>query len=163
MCVSSWHCHSMKSLSRVTPLVRMNMSSGGSSRVYVWLSIVSAVIVSGFGYLQAEAAGFVVDCSGGESGSSAVVDDTDPSTSDFAVGSGDVSRVGVVEWPCLSWLDRIFCDILVGENGPLDDRVGVVYSSTVALIELAISALDVYGKQMLSTALMLVLTTTMVG
>lgn len=173
MCVSSWHCHSMKSLSRVTPLVRTKMSRGGSSRVYVWLSIVSAVIVSGFGYRaaaddndndndddnddDAAAAAAAAGRESGESGSSSsavVADDIeDSSASDLAVGSGDGSRLGGGEESRFSWLDRIFCEILVCENGPLGERDGVVYSSTVALIALVISALDVYGKHIFSTAL----------
>ena len=48
MCVSWWHCQSIKSLSLVTPLVRMRRSSGGQPAVYKWSSSVFVLIVSGF-------------------------------------------------------------------------------------------------------------------
>lgn len=41
----------MKSLSLSTPLVRTNMSRGGSPAVYMWSVKVSVVMVSGSGYL----------------------------------------------------------------------------------------------------------------
>lgn len=80
----------MKSLSRVTLLVRMKMSSGGHSAVYVWLLIVSAVMFSGFGNRRGLVA---VDCKGGDSGSNAVVEDIESSTSDPAPAPGDVSLI----------------------------------------------------------------------
>lgn len=44
-----WHCQSIKSLNRSTPLVRTNSSNGGQPSVYMWLSIVSAVMSSALG------------------------------------------------------------------------------------------------------------------
>lgn len=117
MCAFSWHCHSMKSLNRVTLLVLMNMSSGGHSAVYVWLFMVSAVMFSAFGNLRGLV---VVDCKGGDSGSKAVVEDIESSTSDFAPESGDVSLIKSRESVRLEWFDLIFCVILDCENGALD-------------------------------------------
>ena len=50
MSVRSWHCQSMKSLSRSTPEVRMRRSRGGSEAVNIWSVRVFAVIVSGSRY-----------------------------------------------------------------------------------------------------------------
>lgn len=82
----------MKSLSRVTLLVRMKISRGGHSAVYVWLLIVSAVMFSGFENLRGFAV--VVDCKRGDSGSRAVVEDIESSTSDPTPASGDASLIG---------------------------------------------------------------------
>lgn len=48
-CVSSWHCHNMKSLSRFTPLVLISRSSGGSPAVKRCDSIVAVLMLSGSG------------------------------------------------------------------------------------------------------------------
>lgn len=150
MWASSWHCHSMKSLNRLTPLVRMNMSSGGHPAVYVWLLIVSAVIVSlslNWGVFV-----FPLGAARGESGFR-VVDDMESSTSDLEVGSGDVSRSDDDEVDFFSCLDLISCSILACEKGVIGGTGGDENSSTVALIAAVISALEVYGKQMFRTAL----------
>lgn len=129
----------MKSLNLVTPLVRMNISKGGHSAVYVWLLIVSVVILSGFLNLV----GFTgVDCRGGESGSNAVVEDIESSTSDTPFSSREES-IGEEESDLFDLLDLIFCVIRDCENGVFVDRGDVVYSSTVAFIALVISALEV--------------------
>lgn len=113
--------------------------------------MVSAVIFSGFGNLRGLV---VVDCKGGDSGSKAVVEDIESSTSETDPLSGEVSLIESRGPACLEWFDRIFCVILVCEKGGLDGRDGELNSSIVALIALVISALEVYGKQMLRTALL---------
>jgi hypothetical protein len=95
----------------------------------------------------------VVDCKGGDSGSRAVVDDIESSTSDLAPASGDVSLIESRDSVRLELFDLIFCVILDCENGGFDGRDGWVNSSIVALIALVISALEVYGKQIFRTAL----------
>lgn len=151
MWVFSWHCHSMKSLRRMTLLVRMNISSGGQSAVYIWLLIVLTVIDSGS--FNATVLPFFWGVVWGESGFKVVVEDTESSTSDLAPGSGEDSRSDVEEPDRISWLDRIVCVILACEKEAAAGSGGVVYSSTVALIAAVISAREVYGKQMLRTAL----------
>lgn len=137
--VFSWHCHSIKSLSLVTPLVLMKMSSGGHSAVYVWLLMTSAVIASGFWNLAVFTG---VDCKGGESGSKAVVvEDIESSTSSFSLESIEESLTEESEF--LDLLDRIFWVIRDCENGVFGSLGVVVYSSTVALIALVISAREV--------------------
>ena len=54
--------------------------------------------------------------------------------------------------PCL---DNIFCVMRLCEKGVLWGRGVVEYSSTVDRIAVVISSRDVYGKQMLSTHLIL--------
>lgn len=54
--------------------------------------------------------------------------------------------------PCL---DSIFCVMRLCEKGVLWGRGVVEYSSTVDRIAVVISSRDVYGKQMLSTHLIL--------
>ena len=72
--VSSWHCQSMKSLSLLTPLVRINRSSGGSPAVNRRSPIVSDDIVSGSGYTVPSLLSF-----GGDSGCKVVDDETESS------------------------------------------------------------------------------------
>jgi hypothetical protein len=82
----------MKSLSLSTPLVRTNRSKGGLSDVYMWLVIVSAVIVSTFGYMVTLSE--LPDLRGGESGCSVVVDEAESSrSSDRDDGGGDDSLI----------------------------------------------------------------------
>ena len=50
ICVSSWHCQSIKSDSLLTPLVRTSRSIGGSDAVYMCEVRVSGVMSSGEGY-----------------------------------------------------------------------------------------------------------------
>lgn len=67
----------MKSLSRSTPLVRINMSRGGSPAVYMRLSKVSGVMVSGSGSLVA----FNIPRVDGEPGELRVADDEETESS----------------------------------------------------------------------------------
>jgi len=97
----------MKSLSRLTPLVRIRRSNGGFPAVNRWSSMVSAVIVSGSGYIDPSWPPF------GESLCKVVVEDIESSTSDVEDGVGDVDRRGEV----LRFLERIFWVIRVWENG----------------------------------------------
>lgn len=124
ICVSWWHCQSMKSLSRSTPLVRTKISRGGSFAVYICLSRVSAVIVSGFGKPDLLAALFRARSRGGGESGCSVCDEESPSLSFLAsspsegsVSSASVSGiVGRPPWPS-SWRERIFRWIRDGEKG----------------------------------------------
>jgi hypothetical protein len=77
----------MKSLNRLTPLVRIKRSSGGSPAVNRFSSIVSVLMVSGSGKT-----GLSWLCVGGESGLSVVEEETDSSASDIVDGVGELAR-----------------------------------------------------------------------
>jgi hypothetical protein len=128
----------MKSLSLTTPLVRINKSSGGQPAVYMFASIVSAVIVSAFWYIAPLEVG-------GDSGCNVADDDTESSTSSEREedGAGDVSLIAVRLSPLWCLWARSFCVIRVSENGVLCGGPDVEYSSTVVLIAVVISSRDV--------------------
>lgn len=94
----------MKSLSRSTPLVRTNSSNGGHPSVYMWLSIVSAVISSALGYTVTWDS--KSERVGGDSAWSVADDETESSTSSDRVDddAGDVSlfapRLSPFSWIC---------------------------------------------------------------
>lgn len=50
----------------------------------------------------------MADCNVGDSGSKAVVDDIESSTSDLAPASGDDSLIDPRDSVCLEWFDLIF-------------------------------------------------------
>jgi hypothetical protein len=114
----------MKSLSLSTPLVRTNKSNGGLPEVYMWLVIVSAVIVSAFGYIVMPAESS--DFRGGESGCSVVVEEAESSrSSDRDDGGGEDSLIDdspSLTSPCL---DSIFCVMRFCEKGVLWGRIVV--------------------------------------
>lgn len=67
--------------------------------------------------------------------------------------SGELSRI-VGKGSCpFNCLDRIFCRIRDGEKSWFFGAGGARNSETVDCTAVAISALDVYGKQMFNTAL----------
>lgn len=102
--VSLWHCQSMKSLSRLTPLVLINKSKGGLSWVYRFWVIVYDVMVSGSGYTGFSCASEPSLCV--DSGCRVVPEDMDSSASEID-GAGDVSRnVGRSE--AFRFWERIF-------------------------------------------------------
>lgn len=150
----------MKSLRRSTPLVRTKISRGGSFAVYMCLSKVSAVIVSGFGKPERLAALFLARSRGGGESGCSVGDEESPSLSFLASspsnGSTSSGRTsGIVGSPSRpsSWRERIFCRIRDGEKGVLRGGVGARNSCTVDFTAEVISAREVYGKQMFRTAL----------
>lgn len=155
ICVFWWHCHSMKSLSRSTALVRTKMSKGGSAAVYICRSRVSVVMVSGLGNLAEfpESALFWRRGSG-ESGNR-VVDEESPSMSSLvsALSSGDSSLMVARVSRSSRCVERTFCRIREGEKGVFLRGGGARNSSTVVRMAVVISALDVYGKQIFKTAL----------
>lgn len=72
-------------------------------------------------------------------------DETESSTSSDreGEGDGDVSLIDARLSPLSCFWDRSFCVIRVCENGVLCGRVVVEYSSTVFLIAVVISSLEV--------------------
>lgn len=102
----------MKSLNLFTPLVRIKRSSGGSPAVNRRSSIVSEDIVSGSGYIVSSRISF-----GGDSGCRVVDDDTESSWSDVFDGVGELARSDESRLELVSFVDRIFCEILVWEKG----------------------------------------------
>ena len=137
----------MKSLSRSTPLVRTNISNGGSSDVYMCLSMVSAVIVSGLGRVfRAERLRpvNVGDMDSGESVGDEAFSSLS-SASDLEEGEGDASlMVGKGSLrstsKCLVRRLRVMRDC---ENGLLLGSGGERYSSTVDRIAVVISSREV--------------------
>jgi len=99
----------MKSLSLSTPLVRTKRSSGGLPAVYMWLVIVSAVMVSAFGYMVTPPA--PSDFRGGESGCSVVVDEAESSRSSDRDegGGGEDSLIDDSTSELSPCFDNIFC------------------------------------------------------
>lgn len=134
----------MKSLSRSTPLVLTKMSKGGLPEVYMWLSRVSVVMFSGFGYMVMLCAAPVRE--GGESVVGSVVEDeTESSTSSDLDedGVGEPSRMVDKDSVPSACLERIFCLMRVCENGVFWGRGGIEYSCTVARIDWVISSREV--------------------
>lgn len=118
--------------------------------MYMCLSSVSAVMVSGFGRPERLAALFLARMRGGGESGCSVGDDESPSLSFLASspskGSESSGRTsGIVGKPSRpsSWRDRIFCLIREGENGVLRGGVGARNSCTVDLTAVVISALEV--------------------
>lgn len=149
----------MKSLSRSTLLVRTKMSKGGSLDVYMWLSSVSAVMVSGLGNFDDLIFSALSLLRGwGESGSN-VAEEESPSRS-FSCSffarlgsSGEASEmVGRTSFSSY-WLERTFWRMREGEKGVFLGGGGARKSLTVVWIAVVISAREVYGKQMFRTAL----------
>lgn len=91
------------------------------------------MIVSGSGYIDVSLPPF------GEPVVNVVVDDTESSISEVLEGVGEVARSGEV----LKFLNRIFCSILVSENGRACVDNGFEYSSTVVLMAEVTSSLEV--------------------
>jgi hypothetical protein len=105
--------------------------------------IVSAVIVSAFGYMVTLSE--LPDFKGGESGCSVVVDEAESSrSSDREEGGGGedslIDDSASVLSPCL---ERIFCVMRLWEKVVLWGWGVVEYSSTVERIAVVISSLDV--------------------
>jgi hypothetical protein len=130
----------------------MKISSGGSAAVYMCLSRVSSVIVSGLGRT------FLVEdpvrarkLGDGESGAS--VGDEDLSSSDLPSADSSLMVGSFSAISMSNCLVRMFRVIRDCEKGVVFGRGGARYSSTVARIADVISSRDVYGKQMLRTAL----------
>jgi hypothetical protein len=109
----------------------------------MWLVIVSAVIVSAFGYMVTPAASS--DFRGGESGCSVVVEEAESSRSSDRDDGGGGEDSLIDDRPSLMspCLDRIFCVMRFWEKGVLWGRSVVEYSSTVDRIAVVISSLDV--------------------
>lgn len=133
----------MKSLSLSTPLVRTNRSRGGSPAVYIWLSSVSGVMVSGSGNLVVfDRSRADVD---GESGRCRVAEDEEiesstPSSAGEEGLEGASSmggRSGLV-----NFLDLIFCEMRVWEKVVLLGGGAARYSWTVFRTAWVISSLE---------------------
>lgn len=76
----------MKSLSRSTPLVRTNMSRGGSPALYMWFVNISEVMVSGSGKFL----GLDKLRDGGDSGWCSVAEDEPESSIPSSAGDGGI-------------------------------------------------------------------------